>query len=241
MSAGVDGGHPIRFRSGRVPLVTGCFGTMAVALLLLAIAPITASQGGRRPVLLILGIAMIAYAAAGLVVSVLLTRPMTLTPEFIRIPRGFRSCIISISDVAGVGLVFKRHMRAKHPGGWYLRVWRIDGTNERTGISYQPLRYPTKLGAYGRDRNVKPWAFDAVASTDFDRLDSTGAAQVARDVHRAILAKQGSCGPLATRQLQKHVLGNPRRERFPTAAFWSPDGEVGYAQRCSPRPDHTSS
>jgi hypothetical protein len=55
VSAGVDGGHPIRFRSGWVPLMTGCFGTMAVALLLLAIALITASQGGRRPILLILG------------------------------------------------------------------------------------------------------------------------------------------------------------------------------------------
>jgi hypothetical protein len=164
---------------------------------------------------------------------------MTLTPEFIRIPRGFRSCIIAISDVAGVGLVFKRHMRAKHPGGWYLRVWRIDGTNERTGISYQPLRYPTKLGAYGRDRNVNPWAFDAVASTDFDRLLWSGPGRTRRP--QGGPTKQGSCGPLATRQLQKHVLGNPRRERFPTAAFWSPDGEVGYGQRCSPRPDHTSS
>ena len=95
---------------------------MAAALLLLAIAPITASQRGRRPV---------------------------------------------------------------------LKVWLIDGTDERTGISYQPLRYPTKLGAYGRDRNVNPWAFDAVASTGFDRLDSPEAAQVARDVHRAVLAKQG--------------------------------------------------
>ena len=103
---------------------------------------------------------------------------MTLTPEFIRIPRGFRSCIISISDVAGVGLVFKRHMQLKHPGGWYLRVWRIDGTNERTGISYQPLRYPTKVGANGWDRNVNPCAFDAVACTDFDRLVRTGAAQM---------------------------------------------------------------
>jgi hypothetical protein len=138
-------------------------------------------------------------------------------------------------------LVFKRHLQLKHPGGWYLRVWRIDGTNERTGINYQPFKYPAKTGASGRDRNGNPWAFDAVASTDFERLATTGAAQVAREVYRAVLTRQGSSGPLAIRQLQKHVMGNPRRERFPIAAFWSPDGEVGYGQSSSSRPDYSSS
>jgi hypothetical protein len=43
--------HPIRFRSGWVALMTACFGTIAVALLLLATALITASQGLYRPIL----------------------------------------------------------------------------------------------------------------------------------------------------------------------------------------------
>lgn len=63
--------------------------------------------------------------------------------------------LIPISDITGVGLVFKRHMESERPGGWYLRLWRVDGSQERTPISYEPLKSQTWAGANVADRKTQ--------------------------------------------------------------------------------------
>jgi hypothetical protein len=154
-------------------------------------------------------------------------KPIRLGPTSLAIPRGRTPLVIPIEDIAGVGLAFK-HTVPPHrapPIGWYLMVWRRDGTAERTAISWLPTRY--RKGA--SESSKLSWSakgFDPVVGTDRSALEASRAAQVARDVYTRILTIQGPGGPLATGALQRH----PDPGRFsvsPVTAWWSPDGELG--------------
>jgi hypothetical protein len=56
--------------------------------------------------------------------------PVTLTRSALRIPlSGFGRVVIPLSDVAGVGLLYRVHRGPdRSPSGWYAYVWRRNGS-----------------------------------------------------------------------------------------------------------------
>lgn len=158
----------------------------------------------------------------------LMLRPVRLTPTVLSIPRGRSPLDIPVADIAGVGLVFKHTVppgRAP-PIGWYLMVWRQDGSSERTAISYLPIRYRKGTGESAK-LSLSAIGFDPVTGTDRSALAQSQAAHIARDLYARILALQGVGGPLATRALERHPDAG-RLSVSPVTAWWSPsDGELG--------------
>lgn len=192
-------------------------------LALLALLPV---YGLLFPVLMAAGLGdalpgLIAGAALavalGCVVAAL-SRLVMLRADLIRIWHGFRFTNIGLSEIAGIGLLYSQF--AGQYGGWSLYVWRDFGPMEPAGFLYRPRR-----------RVNGSWAtqprYDPVADSELPALAASRAAVVCQDIYRRDLAAQGSAGPLATLELQKH---QPRVRLSPNTrviAYWSPDGQAG--------------
>jgi hypothetical protein len=159
------------------------------------------------------GVAMIAFVAFFAIVTLLLLslgalilglmRPVTVTRSVLRIPIGFRTAVIPLTDVAGVGLQYRTPRPPRRsPGGWFVYVWRRDGTVQRVPslICRQPA-------------DARP--SDIAASR---------AGRMARRLDNKVRAIQGPMGTLATLELQKHARVGLTDNQL---AFWSPDGEMG--------------
>ena len=180
---------------------------------------------------------LVALAASGVAVVVVLgfcwvamlgMRGLKLSSTSLRIPKILRPARIPLSAIGGIGLVFHRSVPpVRMPSGWYLTVWRADGTSERTGLVDLPMKFAGEPSGGAGTWRMSP-DYDALASTDFERLATTTAASAAVDIYRRVLAVQGPAGPLASLALQKHVPYE-RWSNSPATAFWSPDGETGYA------------
>ena len=162
-------------------------------------------------------------------VWVMLRPPLILTAHTLRIPLLVRTRVVPLEEVAGVGLVFRRpagnHNRGR--AGWYVTVWPADNPPLDIRIAYRPASWA--------GRPVRTDTFDPVRATDAGKLAATHAAWVAREVHDRVLAVQGPSGFLATRQQQKHIAPGAGLSAMRNAAFWSPDGELGYAGRSGAR------
>jgi hypothetical protein len=225
------GGLPARRRypSGTLQWMPWYLVCVAVVFIVFASLLVRESRGGHRPLVFVFGVVTGSGAIALLVVAALMAQRLTVTSEVLRIPRAFGSIVIPLSAIAGVGLVFRRTIPpTRMPSGWYLTVWRVDGSSERTGVSFLPTKFHSEPGANGRDWRLNPTMFDAVAHTDFDRLAATPAATVAQDIYARAIAVQGPTGALATLGLQKRATYD-QWSISPITAFWSPDGQVGYA------------
>lgn len=178
---------------------------------------------------------------------------VVLTDSAVRSRQHLGAMVIPLEEIAGVGLVFRRSgTGAPVPMGWYLTVWPVNGMPELTAISYVPFirsyLHPGRNAAArflasdsSRTSSRTPFgidSFDPVRETDLDKLAATYAAGVARAIYQRALARQGPSGYLASREEQKHVSAvNPPvlpglRNTYSVrrnVAFWSPDGEIGYA------------
>ena len=197
---------------------------------------IQAPPGPARVLALAIGLILLATVALG--VGLTIQPRVTLTADTLRIPRAFRTATIPIPDIAGVGLVFVRSNPAyagnRVPSGWRLMVWRSTGQVERSGIWDTPFVYPSTKPGARRRRNFGANNFDPVAGTDPEQLASTHAALVAHDIYTRVLSRQGPFGPLAVKQLQKHLPAPSPWAMLPMVAYWSPDGAMGYAGRPHP-------
>jgi hypothetical protein len=214
---------------------------------------LVASSSAISPwTLIILGLGiMIIGAATGLLVWS--WRPvLVITGDSLRLWPARRSAEgkrgplwIPVSDVTGVGLVFRRLGQTGDSGsGWYLMIWHGDERGEPVAICYAPVlrsghdvRGPQKLLAAAPASppgGIRPpfnlQTFDPAADTDPAKLATTHAGRVAREVYEYVLAKQGSAGLLAITRQQTHVpakaLGTADVE-----AYWSPDGVIGPVDR----------
>lgn len=153
---------------------------------------------------------------------IMLRPPLILTAHTLRTPQVVRTRVVPFEEIAGVGLVFKRPASGRRGAmpGWYVTVWPADNPPLDVRIAYRP-----------RIRPVRIRAFDPVTGTDAGKLAASHAARVARELHDRVLAVQGPSGFLATRQQQKHVPPGGGLSAMRNVAFWSPDGELGYAGR----------
>jgi hypothetical protein len=149
--------------------------------------------------------ALVGLAVAAFFMRVM--RPLILTRSALRIPpTGFRTVVIPISDVAGVGLLYRIHRPPdRSPSAWYAYVWRRNGSVQRVN------------GLICRKRT------DASPS----RIAASRAGRTVRQLDNKIRAAQGPAGSLATLELQKHWRVGLTDD---LVAFWSPDGDMGTTQ-----------
>lgn len=140
-------------------------------------------------------------ALAGLLLG--LSRPVTLTRSDLRIPTGFRTVVVSLNDVAGVGLLYHYFRPAtRSSGAWSLFVWRRNGSLQRV------------TGPICRSGPDAPPS----------QIAATRVGKLARRLDGMIQAIQGPTGSLATLELQKHASVGLTDSQL---AFWSPDGDMG--------------
>jgi len=136
-------------------------------------------------------------------VAVLTLRPITLTRSALRIPNGFKTVVIPLEDVAGVGLLFHSFRpRTQSANAWSVFIWRRGGTVQRAG---------TLICRCGPDPAPS-------------QIARSRAGRMAKRLHDKIRASQGSAGSLATLELQKHSSTGLANDMV---AFWSPDGVIG--------------
>ncbi len=146
-------------------------------------------------------------ALGGLAVAaffVRVMRPLILTRSALRIPpTGFRTVVIPISDVAGVGLLYRIHRPPdRSPSAWHAYVWRRNGSVQRVN------------GLICRKR----------ADASSSRIAASRAGRTVRRLDKKVRAAQGPAGSLAILELQKQGRVGLTDN---LVAFWSPDGEMG--------------
>jgi hypothetical protein len=132
--------------------------------------------------------------------------PVTLTRSALRIPSGFRTVVIPVDDVAGVGLLYHSFRpRTQSANAWSVFVWRRDGSVLRAGILI-----------CRRGPDPAP-----------NQIARSRAGRMAKRLHDRIRTIQGPAGSLATLELQKHASAGLANDMV---AFWSPDGAIGPTQ-----------
>jgi hypothetical protein len=129
----------------------------------------------------------------------LLLRPITITRSAMRIPNGFKTVVVPLDDVAGVGLLYHSF---RPPRAWSVFIWRRNGSVQRAGILI-----------CRRGPDAPP-----------GQVAASRAAKMARRIDGKIRAVQGPGGNLATLELQKHAGASITDDMV---AFWSPDGDMG--------------
>jgi hypothetical protein len=156
------------------------------------------------PVLVaIFAVLTLAFLGMAAWVAVLTLRPVTLTRSVLRIPDGFKTVVIPVDDVAGVGLLYRSFRpRTQSAKAWSVFVWRRNGSVLRAGTLI------CRRGA------------DAAPS----QIARSRAGRMAKRLHDKMRTIQGSAGSLATLELQKHPSTGLANDMV---AFWSPDGATG--------------
>jgi len=140
---------------------------------------------------------IVAWAAA------LAVRPVVLSRSALRIPNGFKTVVIPLDNVAGVGLLYHSFRQNTQSGSaWSVFVWRRDGSAQRAGILISR-----------RGPDLPP-----------SQLAASRAGRMATRLDAKIRARQGPAGSLATLELQKHASSGLA---YHVVAFWSPDGDMG--------------
>ena len=179
------------------------------------------------------GLAVV-FAAVFFVGTLRSLRPVRISDGFLIVPAGWqnrsglgRTQKLPIGDVAGIGFAFRFQLvqGRYYPPAWYLTFWKQADTPISSEIQCPVdkqfaarLKEVMRQGGHGlRSRD-----FDPVPLTDVEALSRSDAANVARSLYAHVVATQGTDGPLATAELQKHCLRG-WRGRYPVYAWWSPD------------------
>jgi hypothetical protein len=151
----------------------------------------------------------------------------------VRIPRGFRTSVISLSTLTGVGLIYRYTVQSRSPAGWTLCVW--DESGKMLSIPRWIVVAWTATSAPGIKRRYfaisRNWSLP-LAHEDSAYLAASKPGRTATRIYEAALTWQGRLGPLTTRALEKTVVFDPDA-RTQMAAWWSPDGTMGRAQGLS--------
>jgi hypothetical protein len=177
------------------------------------------------------GIFGVAIGVPVLVIFLMQLRPLVLTDSQLRIPKIIGHKIIRISDVAGVGLLYRWIPMSRVPAGWVLNIWDKDGEKvEISKVIVATWRNPPTPGAEkpkGLNRiGGRPESAPFPYEKDPERLATTHPAKVARQIYDWVFDIQGATGPLAVQELQKKVKRDPWASTK-TVGWWSPDVIMG--------------
>ncbi len=178
---------------------------------------------------LLLLIVLAANLAVVTLWTIALFRPIRIAGNVLRVPRLVSTQEIPLSDIAGVGLLFKKEsVGTRRSSGWYPYVWRGDGSAIRLGTTeFVPRQWirPGDPDAVPR-KMVMKGNIDELRSTDPQLLAESPVGRLAAGIHEQVAHVQGPVGLLLTRHLQK-VGRPPPNSAGRLTAYWSPDGEVG--------------
>jgi hypothetical protein len=182
-----------------VPLLAAPLGVV-ISFVLIMIA--AARQDKPGVVALFAVPTLVGTAIAAMLARIM--RPVTVTRSALRIPpSGFGTVVIPLDDVAGVGLLYRRHTPPdRSPSAWYVYVWRRNGSVQRIN------------GLICRKHA------DALSS----QIAASRAGRTAQMLDAKVRALQGPTGSLATLELQKRTSIGLSND---LVAFWSPDGAMG--------------
>ena len=181
---------------------------LAVPLGLLTLCVLIMVAGVTKPGGSALLVAIFALLALGILFEAvwmlaILLRPITITRSAMRIPSGFKTVVVPLDDVAGVGLLYHSFRPPRgSPRAWSVFIWRRNGSVQRAG---------SLICRRGPDAPPR-------------QIAGSRAAKMARRIDGKIRAIQGPAGNLARLELQKH--GNVSITDD-IVAFWSPDGDMG--------------
>lgn len=200
-------------------------GGLAIGILLLSVGAIR-----NRTAPLVTGIALTPLFALLVLFGALpILRQVTVTDTILSIPRFIRGKKIPVSQIMGVGLLYRRTPHTRAPEGWFLEVWESSGAMTQLGqyiVTSLLERTPPKSGEkrsfirFGRDL-ARPLPHEDAAV-----LAATRPGRIATEIYEWVLSRQGPNGPLATRAAQKSATyeGSGLTQNL---AWWSPDGTMG--------------
>ena len=157
-------------------------------------------------------------------------RPIVLTKSQVQIPKFIGHESIAVSDVAGVGLLYRWVPMSRVPPGWVLNIWDKNGKRypvDKIIVTTwkNPLpkdQRPQRRIRIGGGSESAPFPFEE----DPSGLSSTHPARVACQIYDWVLQVQGPTGSLANQELQKKVKRDPWSS-VKTVGWWSPDIMMG--------------
>jgi hypothetical protein len=183
-----------------LPILGVMLGLLAGLLVLMVAA---ASNAGGPPLVPVFAVLTLAFLGEAAWIASMTVRPIVLSRSALRIPNGFKTVVIPLDDVAGVGLLYHSFRRYTQSGSaWSVFVWRRNGSAQRAGILI-----------CRRGPDLPP-----------SQLAASRAGRMATRLDAKIRARQGPAGSLATLELQKHASSGLA---YHVVAFWSPDGDMG--------------
>jgi hypothetical protein len=170
------------------------------------------------------GILLLVLSVFGLAPSLMQLRPTVVTEDELRIPRLFGTAVVSIHEIAGVGLMYTWKANARTPPSWCVQVWNRAG--ER--LSVLPF-LDTRGPKPAKGDRAAIWSAPLPFDGDPTALAATRVGEIATRIYDLVLSRQGPDGDLATRALQKNVHKVLRKnlDLEQTFGWWSPDGEMG--------------
>jgi hypothetical protein len=212
LQAAAAAGRAVRFRA-RVPY--GPLLYIAPAVMLAAGISLTAefsdilaagkeAPAGRAILIFLIALGTLVLAAGVWVLFLVLRPAVTIAAGSLLIPRGaFGTIRVPVSEVTGIGPVAERSVSGRGPPpSWHMLVWHGDQRSQPVNIRYTPAD-----------------ARRTAAETDPAELAGSYAGQVAGGIYRYVLAQQGSAGPLAVTEQQKHVRHGSRWAAVSIEAF----------------------
>jgi hypothetical protein len=182
-------------------------------------------KNGTAP--FVTGIVVCSFSLPLATFAVASARPLTIAEGRIRIPKGFRTSVVDLTTLAGVGLLYRFTVQSQNPVGWTLCVW--DGAGAMIPIPRLIVVAWSSTSAPGVKHRylatTRDWTLP-LAHEDSTYLATSKAGRAAIRIYEAAQTYQHKRGPLTTRALEKREVFNPDA-MTQTAAWWSPDGTMG--------------
>jgi hypothetical protein len=176
----------------------------------------------RRTAPTVTGIVILAGCLCAVLLWPLMYRPLTVTPEALV----YRDRRVALCDVTGVALIC---IVDRGIQGWFLRIWTSDAAPHAVGTFRAGLA--TRRGGVvfgtpdgkGLQKAYMRWVDYSPPVSDRERLAGTRAGRVAEAIYDAVIAVQGTAGPLAAAPAHRtYTLSRTRTPRV--VSIWSPDG-----------------
>jgi hypothetical protein len=158
-------------------------------------------------------------------------RPVVVDGHAVRVPVLFRSTVVPLAGISGIGLIYRLKSRG---AGWGLVLWDPDGKSvEIPRFILSTWSSPrVAVGVKRAPDGKKDWTIP-LPNENTDRLATSKAGRVATRLYESVTARQGHQGPLVLQAKQKAVEYDPNVRSSPQA-WWSPDGAMGRAKGLPP-------
>jgi hypothetical protein len=172
----------------------------ALLILLLIILGAT-HPNGAGIVVLVLGLIGLPIVAHGLYILVRQTLlPVVLDQDSLRIPYARKTQVVALTDIAGVGLLYRVPSSGRYPEGWYAHVWDTAGhlypIRKAVVAATRADRYPPGQPIRKKAGGLlwyRDWSLPLTHEDPWELAESRPG-EIAKDIYRRVLDVQGSDG-----------------------------------------------